>query len=90
VTSSHHQAQFPWNLPDSDFNLLGWTVGLSRYHFNAKGEEMIENHKSGREVEICYYPKINALAVQSHPEYREDRSKQYMRDLVALFMAGRL
>lgn len=64
VTSSHHQAQYPFDMPKEDYELLGYTINLSKYHVNGAGQEL----NPPVEVEMCYYPKINALAIQSHPE----------------------
>jgi hypothetical protein len=73
VSSTHHQAQYPWGLPAIDYTVLGWTTDASDYHFNGAGEELIVGvdnpiHMRGREVEVCYYRKSNCLCIQSHPE----------------------
>lgn len=69
VSSTHHQAQSPWNLPSNHFTVLGWTVGLSKFHEGGNREEMVDGIIPGnKEVEICHYPVIKALAIQSHPE----------------------
>jgi hypothetical protein len=70
VTSTHHQAQFPWNLPRSSFRVLGWTVGISPYHEGGNQEEMINSYvPHDMECEVVYYPKVRALGYQPHPEY---------------------
>lgn len=77
VTSDHHQAQYPWLLPLTDRTILGWTVGLcSRHEGETVYEEMVKgclkegnNQFDRTEIEIVYYPKIKALAIQSHPEW---------------------
>lgn len=71
VTSSHHQAQWPWNLPPGDFKVLGWTKGLSSYHWGEEdGDEMVLGRAPGDiEIEIAAYRKTRILAVQSHPEW---------------------
>ena len=93
VSSTHHQAQYPWDLPSAEFRILGWTYGLSEYHDDGKGRELVlidEPGISKREVEIAYYRRINALGIQSHPEYDFDTSDSYMRGLVDLLMTGKL
>lgn len=71
VASDHHQSQFPWELPEEEYRILGWTQGLSPFHLSGDGDEMVIGHKKadGREVEICYYSKTQALAIQTHPEW---------------------
>lgn len=90
-TSCHHQAQFPWTIPDSEFRVLGWTKGMLRYHQDGRGNEMI-NQLGLPEVEICVYYAIKALGIQGHPEWAGSRSKegQYMRQLVERFMEDKL
>ena len=70
VTSTHHQRQYPWLLPANQFKLLGWS-NLSPFSFGEDNEDLSFD-KDGKvlpEVENCYYKKINALAIQSHPEF---------------------
>lgn len=79
VTSSHHQAQYPWMMDKEDFKLIGWADDLSPIHENGNQKEIGIGHgglmpyKSVRdnlpEVEICYYKEPRALCVQSHPEW---------------------
>ena len=88
VTSTHHQAAYPWYLKNNLFKVLGWTKHLSKYHQGGNKEEMVDGMvPDNKEVEICYYPKIKALGIQSHPEYVYGNEKhqdmiQYMRGLL--------
>lgn len=66
ITSTHHQAQYPWTMPAEDYKVIGWSVGLSRFHEGGNREELPMTKE--KEVEIVYYPKTNALGIQSHPE----------------------
>lgn len=79
VTSLHHQAMYPWNLPAEDRRIIAWSRNCSRFHENGNCEEMVEGnacvtlngikvYPNGREIEICYFKMINALGIQSHPE----------------------
>ena len=69
VSSTHHQAQYPWKMDKSKYKILGWTVGISKYHFSGENKEIVDGVvENGKEVEIAYYPKIKALGIQSHPE----------------------
>ena len=71
VTSTHHQSQWPFNLPENDYELLGWTEnGCSQRWFNEEGKVKEVYPNLGHiEVEEVYYKKINALGLQHHPEY---------------------
>lgn len=70
VTSSHHQAAHPWNLPADQFKVLAWTKGNSRYHQGYRDVEMVNGVAPGDiEIESCFYPAINALGYQGHPEW---------------------
>jgi carbamoylphosphate synthase small subunit len=71
VTSCHHQAQYPWHLPPDEWQLLGWSEGISMFHEGANKEEMVNNvgPAFNIEVEDVFYRKIRALAIQSHPEW---------------------
>lgn len=64
VTSTHHQAQFPYGLQKEDYKLIGWTKDLLDYHEDGNHKEMNPEF----ECEIVYYPKTKCLAIQSHPE----------------------
>ena len=66
ITSTHHQAQYPYLLPEDNYKLIGWTNGISKMHEGGNEEEM--SLPDGKEAEIVYYPKIKALAIQGHPE----------------------
>jgi putative glutamine amidotransferase len=105
VSSTHHQAQWPWNLPRKEFFVLGYTKKLSRWHHDAINDEMVDGASDatygvvadGHEAEICYYPKIRALAIQSHPEYYFVSDKpefiesiKYFQNLLNLHMEDKL
>lgn len=64
VTSTHHQAQYPFFLEKDDYKILGWSTNESSYHTGGNNEEL----NPPKECEIVYYPKIKCLGIQSHPE----------------------
>lgn len=72
VNSLHHQMIFPYNMPKEDYEILATTGKLSPYHKGANDEEMLIDDLE--EVEAAYFPKINALGVQWHPEMMENHS----------------
>lgn len=92
ITSSHHQAQLPYYLKDDEYKLIAWTENLSKYHQNGYNEEVkLLNNK---EAEIVYYPKINALGIQGHPEWMNineyPKTFEYLHDLLNKFMNDEL
>lgn len=83
ITSTHHQAQYPWNLPEEEYSILGWTQGMSRMHEDGEGRELPE--AANKECEIVYYKKTRALGIQGHPEMMFDPSHptiQWLRELL--------
>lgn len=71
ITSTHHQMQYPFDLPNSDYDLLF----VSRNHRSNyyKGGGIVEEYiVYNGEPEIVLYHKANlpkCLAIQGHPEY---------------------
>lgn len=94
VTSSHHQAMYPWGLGEGNFRVLGWTEDESVIHLDGNDQDM--EIPEGKEVEVAYFPKIRALGIQSHPEWMftnapEDATTiNYFRDLLDKTINGNL
>lgn len=88
ITSTHHQAAYPYNLPIENYQVLGWTDGLLPFHEDGNQEEM----NPPKECEIVYYPKGNCLGIQGHPEMMERTHKTitYLRDLLNKFLLNQL
>lgn len=93
VTSSHHQAQYPFRLPKEDYKILGWSKGLSRFHQGGDKKEM----NPEVECEIVYYPKTKCLAIQSHPEWQfppknneQKETIDYMQGLIRKLLNNEL
>ena|SRR5690606_23968879 len=68
VSSTHHQAQYPFNLPENQYKILGWTDNMLQFHEGGNKEEM----NPPVECEVVYYPEIDALGIQPHPEFLYD------------------
>lgn len=92
VTSTHHQAAFPFRrLKEGvEFKLLGWTNSL-KCRYLSKNEIAPKT----LEAEVVYYPKINFLGIQPHPEhvykdYKYINSTIYFQNLVKTLMEGKL
>jgi len=88
ITSTHHQAAFPYNLSKEDYRILGWTNGISKFHEDGNKNEM---HPE-KECEIVYYPKTKSLGIQGHPEMmkREHLTITYLQNLLNLFLNNKL
>ncbi len=91
ITSTHHQAQYPFNLPEDNYKILGWSEGLIRVR-----EDGNHNHiEVPKDCEVVYYPKIRTLGIQGHPEmiYGQRGSEptiQWCRELLLDFINGNL
>lgn len=88
ITSTHHQAAYPFNLPKEDYQILGWTENLSPYHEDGNEEEL----NPPVECEIVLYPKSKCLGIQGHPEMMPitHSTIAYLRDLLNGFMLNNI
>lgn len=84
ITSTHHQAAYPFDMKDNEYHVLGWTEGISKYHEDGMEEEM----NPPKECEIVYYPGTRCLGIQGHPEMMRDTHPTigYLRDLLDKFL----
>lgn len=69
ITSTHHQAQYPYDMEKNQYKLIGWTEELSDYHHNGEDKEISD--KKFKEAEIVWYPYSKALCIQGHPEFSQ-------------------
>lgn len=67
MNSLHHQAAFPFNLSKDQYEVLATANNLSPMHLDGTDSEMFINPEY-QEVEAAYFPKINGLGIQGHPE----------------------
>jgi gamma-glutamyl-gamma-aminobutyrate hydrolase PuuD len=84
VTSTHHQMQNP---PD-DARILAWS---ERRRSNIYiGEDNQELESPNHEIECVYYPNINAVGMQYHPEMMSERELgfKFAEEMVASFLFG--
>lgn len=77
VSSTHHQSARPFNLPESDYRVIGWTEGLNGVRYGEDWQDIID--ESEKECEIVFYPKTRSLGIQSHPEmcFREKMEPRF-------------
>lgn len=88
VTSTHHQAMYPYNMDKDDYKILGWTENMLAFHKGGNDEELAPE----KECEIVYYPKTNCLAIQEHPEMMgfESETNIWLRGIFTKFMKKQL
>lgn len=88
ITSTHHQAAYPFDLPKDSYRILGWTKGVSEYHEDGNGEEL----NPEVECEIVYYPVSKCLGIQGHPEMMalNHPTVAYLRDLLDTFLLNNI
>lgn len=88
VSSMHHQAMYPFNMDKEDYKVLGWTEKMLRFHQGGEKEEL----DPPMECEVVYFPKGNALGIQSHPEMmdKDCESNVWMREILDKFIKDEL
>lgn len=91
VNSTHHQAQYPFDLPDNEYKIIGWTENMLPFHEDGEEKEM----NPIKECEIVYYPITNCLAIQFHPESmvknnKFDDSMAVVKDIFNKFINKKL
>lgn len=73
ITSTHHQMQYPYNLPEKDYEILYYAEGLSKGHYEGdKIDPKIIMEKGEPEI-VLYHKDDNpkCLGIQGHPEMME-------------------
>lgn len=89
VTSTHHQMMYPYALPSSKYELIGWsTFFQASTYLDGRNEEK-DLPKDFLEPEIVYYNNTHSLAVQGHPEFREadPKFKAFVLDQVESYLS---
>jgi gamma-glutamyl-gamma-aminobutyrate hydrolase PuuD len=79
MTSSHHQAMYPYDMKTEEYEVIAWTEGISNIHWDGDNKEISD--KPFKEVEIAYFPKYMALGIQGHPEWMEKDDASYTETL---------
>jgi GMP synthase-like glutamine amidotransferase len=68
TNSIHHQMINPYVLDSKNYRILAWTsTRISRRYFGAKDKSVYLPYEF-KEIEAAYFPKINAMGIQGHPE----------------------
>lgn len=69
ITSTHHQMQYPFNLPKEDYLMCAYSLSKQSDVYLDGNDNPIDIPKNFVEPEVVVYPKIDAIAIQGHPEY---------------------
>lgn len=77
VNSLHHQCVNPFNLPEQNYQLLGWAENLSKTHLDGDDRDIFK--EPIKEVEAIYFPKTKALGFQYHPEMFSTRYHEALK-----------
>lgn len=82
VSSTHHQMMNPDGI---EHKLIAWADALSHEYLDGDDQDIPH---CGIEPEIVWYPKINALAIQAHPEIMDFDSAgvQFCRHLFKKYL----
>lgn len=78
--SYHHQMMYPYNIPHE---LLAWSTRPLSVKYATETDENDGQMYGREEPEIVYFPSINGLAIQGHPEWaRETRFAEYCNEKI--------
>ena len=81
VTSSHHQMQYPFNMDDSKYVILGCSTKQRSTHYAMNAETTYSRQQAdanlAMEPDIIWYPEISALGAQYHPEWMPKSSRGF-------------
>lgn len=64
TSSAHHQMMYLGDMPEADYELLGWSKPRS-------GEYYADKPRLTLDPEVVFFPKIKGLAIQGHPEWQK-------------------
>lgn len=96
VTSSHHQMQYPFDLPANKYVILAQMEKPLSRHYAFSDEVIIEGERATEkmklEPDVVWYPGIQALAAQYHPEWMAEDSDgfRYFQELVNHYLVPRI
>ena len=86
ITSTHHQMQYPFNLPQNYYTLKAIAHGNRSYYYAGTGINEVAILRYGEpEIVIYHVPnKPRCIAIQGHPEYmrKEAPVVTYLNDLI--------
>lgn len=88
ITSTHHQAAYPFRLEEEDYRVLAWNKDDVTFRQGGDKSEM----NPAYDCEIVHYPKTMCLGIQGHPEsmQRSHDTITYLRDMLTKFLKKQL
>lgn len=75
ITSTHHQMMYPYNLPDTNYQVIAHPPEPRSKHYQVGNQTEIDLPENFVEPEIVFYPKTNSLGIQGHPERMNKHTK---------------
>lgn len=82
VNSSHHQMQYPFDLPEDTYEVLARGVSPLSRHYALDDKEHISVSSASSllklEPDVVMYHTIKALGAQYHPEWMRDDTDGFM------------
>lgn len=86
ITSTHHQMQYPFNLNEEDYTLIGTSYGRRSLSYEGDGIDETNIIYKGEPEIVLYHKKgmPRCLAIQGHPEYmrKEAPVVKYLNKLI--------
>lgn len=76
ITSTHHQMMNPYGMDPYEYKIIAVSSENRATQYEG-GDGML--HSMSEEPEIVFYPKIEALAIQGHPENMENSAKAVVK-----------
>lgn len=71
TTSCHHQMMYPY---DVEHELLAWSAPARSQFYQGETATPIKGMSDKREPEVVFFPTIQGLAIQGHPEWAHPQS----------------
>jgi gamma-glutamyl-gamma-aminobutyrate hydrolase PuuD len=87
ITSTHHQMQYPFDLPKEDYIMCAYSLSKKSDVYLDGDNNPIDIPKNFVEPEVVVYTKIDAIAIQGHPEYldKEDEGVIKIKEVLNQF-----
>lgn len=88
ITSTHHQMQYPFGLPDEYYDILFWAIPSRSNHYYGDGIQTRLVHAKEPEIVEYHVPgKPKCLAIQGHPEMMKgSQTAKYLDKLLNEFL----
>jgi GMP synthase-like glutamine amidotransferase len=88
VTSSHHQMQYPFDMPQENYAVLAWGTESRATSYAFERTNIVEQSRASMDLasepDVIFYPHIQALGAQYHPEWMSEDTDgfKYFTELV--------